>query len=53
MPTKEAPGCELEECQSHKGAGLSSGLTFGRKIQDSLKTGAHREEAPFFEKTLY
>ena len=48
---REAPELELEECQLHKGAGLKSGLTFGRKIPDSLKAGTHCEGAPFFEKT--
>ena len=52
MPVKKAPEHELEECQSHKEAGLKSGLTFGGKIPDSLKAGAHCERAPFFEKTL-
>ena len=52
MPVKKAPEHKLEECQSHKGAGLKSGLTFGGKIPDSLKAGAHCERAPFFEKTL-
>ena len=39
MPVREAPEHKLEECQSHKGAGLKSRLTFGRKIPDSLKAG--------------
>ena len=52
MAVKEAPGHKLEECRSHKGAGLKSGSVFGGKIPDSLKANAHCEGAPFFEKTL-
>ena len=53
MPTREPSGLQLGEGQSHKGAELNSGLTFGGKRLDSLKAGAHWEWAPFFETTLH
>ena len=43
----------LRKAGRTKGAELNSGLTFGGKMLDSLKAGAHWEKAPFFEKALH
>ena len=39
--SKGPSGLQLEEGQLHKGAELNSSLTFGGKMSDSLKAGAH------------
>ena len=53
MPNRAPSGPKFEEGQSHKGAELNSGLTFGGERLDSLKADTHWERAPFFETTLH